>query len=160
MKLSKWPIFKAGIFRQAKYLVSAPQKAQRVLEILETGTVGMEPLPMQTGFMQASSEEVKKAWANVHALKFQVYKNGQPVGDDAVLAISERSYIPLDPLNTLKEKDREKLASLKDIAKVRHAQARAAAGAQDKNKDLAAFIIQAGFVLLGLYGIIAFFRGC
>ena len=160
MNLSKWPIFKAGIFRQAKYLVSAPQKAQTVLEILETGTVGIEPLPMQTGFMQATAPDVKKAWANVHALKFQIYKDGQPTERDAALAISERSYIPLDPLNTLKEKDREKLASLKDIAKVRHAQARAAAGSQDKNKDLAAFIIQTSFVLLGLYGILAFFKGC
>jgi len=160
MNLSKWPIFKAGIFRQAKYLVSAPQKAQSVLEILETGTVGLEPLPMQTGFMQASAPEVKKAWAMVHALKFQIYKDGQPTESDAALAISERSYIPLDPLNTLQVKDREKLASLKDIAKVRHAQARAAAGAQDSHKDLAAFIIQAGFVILGLFGVLAFFRGC
>jgi len=160
MNLSKWPIFKAGIFRQAKYLVSAPQKAQTVLEILETGTVGIEPLPMQTGFMQATAPEVKKAWANVHALKFQIYKDGQPTERDAALAISERSYIPLDPLNDFKKQDREKLASLKDIAKVRHAQARAAVGSQDKNKDLAAFIIQTSFVLLGLYGILAFFKGC
>jgi hypothetical protein len=160
MNLSKWPIFKAGIFRQAKYLVSAPQKAQRVLEILEDGTIGIELLPMQTGFLQATTPEVKKAWAMVHALKLQVCKNGQPLEGETVLVISERSYIPLDPLNILKEKDREKLASLKDIAKVRHAQARAAAGSQDKNKDLAAFIIQAGFVILGLFGILAFFRGC
>jgi len=160
MNLSKWPIFKAGIFRQAKYLVSTPQRAQRVLEILETGTVGIELLPMQTGFIQATAPEIKKAWANVHALKFQVYKNGQPLEDDAVLVISERSYKPLDPLDTLSEKDREKLASLNDIAKVRHAQARAVAGAQDTHKDLAAFIVQAGFVLLGLFGIITYIRGC
>lgn len=160
MNLAKWPIFKAGIFRQAKYLVSTPQKAQSVLEILETGTIGIEQLPMQTGFFKASTPEVKKTWANVHALKFQIYKNGQPAGKEAVLAISERSYIPLDPLNTLKQKDREKLASLKDIAKVRHAQARAAAGAQDTHKDLAAFIIQAGFVILGIYAILTYAQGC
>jgi len=160
VNLSKWPIFKAGLFRQAKYLVSTPQKAQRVLEILETGTVGIEQLPMQTGFMKASMLEVKKTWVNIHALKFQVYKKGQPVEGEAVLAISERSFIPLDPLDTLKPKDREKLASLKDIAKVRHAQARAAAGAQDTHKDLAAFIIQASFVLLGIYGVLAFAKGC
>lgn len=160
MDLKKWPIFKAGLFRQAKYLVSTPQKAQRVLEVLETGTVGIEQLPMQTGFLKATLSEVKKTWANVHALKFQVYKNGQPVEGEAVLAISERNFIPLDPLDTLKAKDREKLASLKDIAKVRHAQARAAAGAQDTHKDLAYYIIQASFVLLALYGVLAFAKEC
>ena len=158
MDLSKWPIFKAGIFKQAKYLVNAPQKAQKVLAITETGTVGMQLLPMETGFMKLS--EGKKAWAAVHALKYQVYKNGQPTESEAVMAISERNYIPLDPLETLKKKDREKLASLKDIAKVRHAQARATATQQDTNKNITEMIIMYSSLLLGLYAIVALIRGC
>lgn len=158
MDLSKWPIFKAGVFQQAKYLVNAPQKAQKVLAITETGTVGMQLLPMETGFMKL--KEGKKAWAAVHALKFQVYKNGQPTESEAVLVLSERNYIPLDPLNTLTKKDREKLASLKDIAKVRHAQARAAASQQDANKDVTEMVITYSSILLGLYAILALFRGC
>lgn len=131
-----------------------------MLEILETGVVGKEQLPMTTGFMRATLQEVKKAWANVHALKYQIYKNGQPTDGESVLVISERSYIPLDPLGTLKQKDKEKLASLKDIAKVRHAQARAAAGAQDRNRDVAMLIIQWSFVFLMFLAALSLFKGC
>jgi len=153
-------LWKFNILKQAKYLVSSPQKAQKVLEILETGVVGIEPLPMQTGFMKAVSPEVKKAWANIHALKFQIYNNGKPSQDEAALVISERSYTPLDPLNTLKQEERQKLASLKDIAKVRHAQARSNAGAMDQHGNLAAMVIQGGFVMLALMAVLAFARGC
>jgi len=160
MPLRNWPLFRSGIFKQAKYLVSSPEKAQSSLEILETGVVGIEPLPMQTGFMKATMPEVKKAWANVHALKYQIYKDGQPTDNESVLVISERHYIPLDPLRILKPKERERLASLKDIAKVRHAQARAAASSMDSHKDIAILIIQICGLLLGLYAIVGMVRGC
>lgn len=160
MGLANWPVFRAGIFKQAKYLVSSPQKAQNVLEILETGVVGREQLPMTTGFMRATLKEVKKAWANVHALRYQIYQDGEPTDGESVLIISERSYIPLDPLNTLKQKDREKLASLKDIAKVRHAQARAVASSQDNHKDIASTVITLSFAFLFFLGLIALLKGC
>lgn len=150
MGLAQWPIFRAGFFRQAKYLVNTPQKAQSALEILETGVVGIEPLPMQTGFAKAPDKEVKKAWANIHALKFQVYKNGQPTDREAVLPISERSYKPLNPLGLLSEEEIGKLASLKDIAKVKYAQARAAVSGVNPHQDIASLIIQGGLILLGL----------
>jgi hypothetical protein len=158
MNLSQWPIFKAGLFRQAKYLVSTPQKAQKVLAITEIGAVGIQLLPMETGFMKFI--EGKKAWAAVHALKYQLYKNGKPTEHEAAMVISERSYIPLDPLNTLKEKDREKLASLKDIAKIRHAQARAVAAHADNHKDIASLIVQSSFILLAVFAVITLARGC
>lgn len=158
MDLSKWPIFRAGLFKQAKYLVSTPQKAQKVLAITETGTVGMQMLPMETGFMKLP--DAKKAWMAVHALKVQVYKNGKPTDSEAVLVLSERDHIPLDPLKTLTETDRGKVASLKDIAKVRHAQARAAAGQQDQNKGVMEWVLQGGFFLLAFYGVLSFIKGC
>lgn len=160
MGLKDWPVFRSGLFKQAKYLISSPEKAQSVLEILETGVVGVELLPMQTGFMKATIPEVKKAWANVHALKYQLYRDGQPTGNESVLVISERHYIPLDPLNTLKQKERERLASLKDIAKIRHAQARAAAGAQDSHKNIAVLVIQICGFLLAFYALITLIKGC
>ena len=160
MALKDWPVFRSGLFKQAKYLVSSPQKAQKVIEILETGVVGIEYLPMQTGFMKATAPDIKKAWANVHALKYQIFKDGKPTQDESAPVISERNYIPLDPLDTLKQKEREKLASLEDIAKVRHAQARAAASAQDSHRDTAILIMQICGGLLAFAALIHFLQGC
>ena len=159
MNLSKWPIFKAGIFRQAKYLVSTPQKAQDALEILETGSVGIEPLPMQTGFLTAPGKEVKKAWANVHALKVQIYKDGKPTERLAAIPISERSYIPLDPLDILKQKAKEKLASLDDIAVSRHDDAMADT-TPSTGEQIQRMIINIGFTFLFFLAVIYYLRGC
>lgn len=128
--------------------MSSPQKAQQVLGIMETGTVGIEPAPLQTGFIKASGEDVKKAWASIHALKLQVYKFGQPTEMETVMAISERSYKPLDPLEKMSEEDINSLASLSDIAGVRDAQARATAGTVAAHRDIAYFITQWAFVIL------------
>ncbi len=161
MNLAKWPIFRAGLFKQTKYLVSTPQKAQHSLKFTETGVIGIEPLPIPyTGFMQSGMIEVKKAWANVRMLALQIYKDGQPTDKAAVIPISERSYKPLDPLGLMNKVATEKLASLKDIAQIRHKQERAAVGLQDNNKDLAAMIIQICGILLGLYAVLTFVRGC
>lgn len=160
MALKDWPVFRSGLFKQAKYLISSPQKAQRVIEITETGVVGIEYLPMQTGFLRAPAPDIKKAWANVHALKCQIFKDGLPTQDESALLISERDYIPLDPLQTLGKGGREKLASLKDIAKVRHAQARAAAGSQDSHRSVALYIIQICAFLLGIYAVVTMIKGC
>ena len=158
MDLLKIPLFSGRFFKHAKFLISTPQKAQKTLAILETGTVGTELLPMSTAFCQ--SEETKRAWASVHALKFQIYKDGQPTTQDPVLVITERCYTPLDPLGTLKTKEKEKLSSLNDIAKVRHAQARAAAGHQDNHRNMAELVVQSGFFLLGIYALVTVLKGC
>ncbi len=150
MNLLKIRLFQAGIFKQAKFLVSTPQIAQKVLYISEAGVVSQELLPMNTGFISA----LKKAWLVLHMLKFTVYKDGVPAQDEQVLLISDRSYIPLDPNNVIKSKDRERLTSLTDIARLRHAETRADV---DKNKDqrtdLAQTIIYGGFMLLGLLAL-------
>jgi len=159
MALRNWPIFKAGLFRQAKYLVSTPQKAQAALEILETGAVGIEPLPMQTGFLTAPSKDVKKAWGNMHALKVQIYKQGRPTDNPAAMPISERSYIPLDPLGVLKPKDRENLASLEDIAVSRHDDAMNDT-TPNSQLTIQKAIVNIGFVFLFFLGVIAMVRGC
>lgn len=148
MDLFRINLFRLGLVKQAKFLISTPNKAQRVLGIMETGTVGIEPAPLQTGFMKASGEGVKKAWASIHALKLQVYKFGQPTNTESVLAISERSYKPLDPLAKMNVEDINSLASLSEIAGVRDAQARATAGTIGEHRDTAQFIMQWCFVLI------------
>lgn len=159
MNLLKWPIFKAGIFKQAKYLVSTPHKAQDVLEILETGVVAIEPFPMRTGFVQAPSKDVRLAWANMHTLKAQIYKDGSPADRAAALPISERSFIPLDPMEVLKPKDREKFASLDDIALTRHDDAMVETTPSNIT-DIQRMIINLGFAFLFFLGVIALIKGC
>ena len=128
--------------------------------IHENGVVTIEQLRIKTGFLMANEAEAKMAWANVQALKYQICKDGQSTEHEPVLILSERDYIPLDPLNTINQKERVKLASLNDIFDIKHAQAKLEAGTQDESKDTATIIIQLSFFLLAFYAVIAFIRGC
>jgi len=148
MDLFKARIFRGGIFKQLKFLISTPQRSQRTLLLSEIGSVTQEILPMSTGYI--SADIAKKAWMVLHNLKFRVYKNGLPYEDDQVLLISERSYIPLDPFGEIKPKDKERMTSLKDIARLRHADARADAGKQGEGSDVASKVITGCFIMLGL----------
>jgi len=123
MDLFKANIFRAGFFKQAKYLAATPERAERVIYISETGVLSMESLPMSTGYMTAEKEHM--TWAVIHSLKFKLTKFGESIQDARAMLICERSYVPLDPLNKIKAKEKEKLASLNDIAKNRHAIERA-----------------------------------
>lgn len=159
MKLKDVPLFSFGFVKKSKQLVTTQQKAKPALLIPEAGAVGINPFPMYTGFMKSDEPEVKKAWVYIHALKLEVYKYGQPTGMEAVVPISERSYMPLDPLGILTEKMKEKLASLKDIAKIRHAQQRAVALGSDPIKTLAQFVINGCFIIWGILAVIALLKG-
>lgn len=147
--LLKLNMFRGGIFKQAKYLVSTPQRAQKVVFISETGTISQELLPMFTGFI--SADVSKKAWIVLHSLKFSLKKKNQPAQDEQVLLISERSYIPLDPNGRIKPKDKEKLVSLTDISRLRHAGVIADMGKGGESPtDIAQLIITGSFVLWAL----------
>lgn len=151
-------LFRGGIFKQIRFLFSTPQMAQAIIYISEAGTVSKELLPVDTGFVSSATTE--KEWADIHALKFHIWKNGEPTGETA-LVVSDRSYLPLDPFETLKQKDREKMASLTDIARMRHAQERSKAGkAIDPKTRLAELIINSSFVMLGIFAFITWMQGC
>lgn len=159
MNLLKMNLWRGGFFKQVKFLVASPQQAQGVILISETGTVSHEMLPLSTGFVCANT--VKKAWAVLHSLKYQVRKDNTSTQDNTVLVISERSYIPLDPLDTIKPKDKEKMAALKDIARLRHAEVRATAGtSRESEKSLTGLIINGSFVILAIYGMVTLLQGC
>jgi len=152
-------IFRGGIFKQIGFLLSSPQAAQMIVYIPNSGIVSQELLPHDTGFASSTKEE--KEWAGIHSLKFQVRKNGEPVQDESVLVVTDRNYLPLDPFDTLKPKDRERMASLTDIARLRHAQARSKAGkAVDPKARVTEFIIHASFVMLGVFAFITWMQGC
>lgn len=151
MDLLKLNIFRGGVFKQAKFLVSTPQSAQKVVLISEAGTISQEILPMHTGWISTDIKMgLKKAWLVLHSCKFSVYKDGVPVQDEQVLLISERSYIPLDPNELIKQKEKEKLTSLKDIARLRHTERRIDAGRYTGGQGMAEKIVYGCFILLGL----------
>lgn len=159
MDLLNLNIFRGGIFKQIKFLFSTPQQSQRCIYISEPGTISQEYLPMHTGFVSPMQD--KKAWTVLHSLKFQVWKDGEPAQDDSVLVISDRSYIPLDPFNTMKPKDKERLASLKDIARLAHADVRSDMSKhEDTRTRLQYFIINGCFVMIGLFVLMALIKGC
>ncbi len=116
--LFKARIFGGSLFRQAKFLASSEQRVESPVYFSETGTISRENLPMNTGYMTAEKEHM--TWAVIHSLKLKLKKYGQPVQNNRVLLISERSYVPLDPQNRIKQKDKDKISSLKDIAQNRH----------------------------------------
>lgn len=159
MDLKKWPVFKAGTFRQVKYLFAPPLKAQHVVIISESEGIWNEYLPIDRNFMKPADASIKREWALVHALKLQVCKDGIPTGDDPVLLLSERSYLPLDPLGIINPEDMASWASLKDTGRTRHAQARQAAGTFSSHKEVANLIIQGCFIMLGLILVLSLFKG-
>ena len=151
MNLLKLNLFRGAIFKQARYLLSSPQNSQKAVFISEAGTISQEILPMHTGWISADIKSaIKKAWLVLHSCKFSVYQDGKPIQDEQVLLISERSYIPLDPNTVIKQKDMEKLTSLKDIARLRHAERRIDAGQYTGQRSVAELIIQGCFYLLAL----------
>ncbi len=146
MDLLKLNLFRGGIFKQIKFLVSAPQKAQRVEYHNEVGTLSQEPLSAHTGWVY--SDINKKSWQADHALKLRLLKNGEPVQDETILPISDRSYIPLDPLGLIKAKEKETRKSLLDIAGTIHDQVLIdVAKNNDQPTDTAKLIIMGCFII-------------
>lgn len=154
LNILKWNLFQNSAMKQAKYLVSQPNKARSCVYISESGTVSMEILPVNNGFVQAP-ENIKKAWADLNPLVRQVLKDGEPWKDTAVLPISDYNYYPLDPHDVIPAKERAKMISLGRIAKMSHAKHRQDSGRpQDPNSKLTEMIIQGSFILLGLFAVI------
>ena len=130
-------------------MVSTPMQSQANYYIGESGNINRELLSM-TGTGWESPPLTKKAWAVIHSSKFSVEKNGIATGD-TVLLISDRSYIPLDPNGAMTQEDKERLASLKDIARMRHAAERHDAGHyQDPQDTVPQNIVLGCFVISGL----------
>lgn len=156
MDILKWEIFRHGIFKQAKFLVTAPQRAQTAVVLSETGLVSKEIMPMSTGFITWAS--LKLSWLVIHKLKVQLKDNDEPV-----LLISERSYIPLDPYERLTASDRETLTDLKEIAKDRVKQKKMSIIEKADETARASFMKMAFSFILVLIGIIVistFTGGC
>ncbi len=113
MDLLKLNLFKGGLFKQGKFLLSSPKRASKALFVSETGVLSLEVMPMNTGYISYLPN--KMSWLVVHQLKSRFEGI-----DDPVLEISERSYLPLDPFGTFTEKDKKGILSLWQIAKLKY----------------------------------------
>jgi len=144
-------MFRSGVFKQAKYLVSTPQRSQSVVFVSETGVISKEILPMYTGYINAPN--IKMTWLVLHALKLLVTdKQGVPE-EEPVLLISERSYIPLDPLEKLGAEDKKGIMPLDEIAIMKNTEKCIALeeGSHDEAKNkLMNLIIVCSFILCAI----------
>jgi len=130
MNILKLNLFKNNLFKQAKYLVSTSERSQPVVMVSETGVISKEILPMYTGYVTAAN--LKMSWLVLHDSKIRIENHeGQPVDDQLVMLISERSYLPLDPFDMVTPEVKKSIAPLTTIAKIKHAEARA--NVMDKN---------------------------
>lgn len=119
MNIAKAGFFRSGLAKKVKNYVAAPAVSQTVFHLSENGVGDIELRPISAGWMSHRDAEVKQIWQAIHPLKFKVYLNGVPT-DDEVFITCDRVYRPLDPNNILKPKDYEKMASLPQIAVIRH----------------------------------------
>jgi len=105
MGVKNWPVWRAGIFKNAKLMVSSPSRSQTALLISETRVLSLEVLPMDIGY--AYSNARKMGWDVIHALTTTI--KGV---EGSVLPISERSRYPLDPYTVYTKEELDKAASL------------------------------------------------
>lgn len=109
-------IWKNSFFKNLGFLFGSEKRLQPCVMVSETGQVSLERLALATGYCGSEADNV--AWAVIQKLKLPMEGF-----DEWVLPISERSYIPLDPLGRLTTKDKLNLLSLKDIAEIKYLQA-------------------------------------
>ena len=150
---------RTGFIKKAKFMASSSQRAQAAIMISETGLISREILPMDTGYMSAVSPGWKGSWLVTHSSKVSVKNKHGQVEDDPVLLISERDYLPLDPHGKLSLEDRERLASLSDVAQVKYDEAMASLGGEglDSPRDrILMSVANIGMVVIGILAVSSF----
>ncbi len=153
MGVRNWNLWRASIFQQAKLATSPPQTAQKCLHRSQSGELSMQYRPVShAGYCDAHGKDQYQSWLVLGPLLFKVRNPDGSFQDEKVLITTSRSYIPLDPNESMTNKEKDSLASIKSIAKTRHAIERAQAGKVDNYKDMAEFVITWCLVLdaLGL----------
>ncbi len=126
MGVRNWNLWKHHAFKSIKYMFSQETRVQMCVFVSETGVVPLERLQLATGY--CVSEVDKIAFMVIQKLKMPMQGLDEPV-----LLISERSHMPLDPLNRLTPEEKAKLQPLKNIARAKHAEKRSQI--DDENKQ-------------------------
>lgn len=113
MSIKNWGLWRAGVFKNIRFLFTAAQRTQEALLISEASTISLEHMPMAMGFF--SMVERHMSWLVVHKLKSRIKETGH-----AVMEITERSYISPDIYHVFTEEDKADIQQLPQVAHTRY----------------------------------------
>jgi hypothetical protein len=117
MAVKNWGIWRAGFFKNLKFLFTGGQRVQEALVFGEQGTLSIEHLPMAMGFFSIVNRHM--SWLVMHKLKSLIKETGH-----SVLEITERSYIPTDPYEEVSDQVKEGIKDLSEVALTRYIEKR------------------------------------
>jgi len=161
MNLLNLNIIQSGFFKQARFLLSSPERVAPGVFISETGTITKEILPVKVGYITAVKN--KMAWINLHALKLGMKDKDGKLMDEQVVLITERNYVPLDPFGKLTNEERKNLTPLQTIARLRHAEKRQNIGEgsnEDAHNRMLRLVTESSFILMGLIVVVTWLSSC
>ncbi len=157
-------ILQANIWRHSKVrsirsLFSSPTRSIKCVIIPETGIVRLDDLKLAAmPYVISDTPEAKQAWVVIQKLLLTMRGC-----EEMVLPVSERSYVPLDPLHRLTEEDRKKLVPLSEIAETQYDTAFARVTEENKqsaNAQLLKTMIYVAGIIACIAIIVVFLRGC
>jgi hypothetical protein len=151
-------IWRYGFFKSIGSLFSSPRRAIKGVVISEAGIAALDSLSLAVGYSIKDSPEYKGAWIVIQKLMMNMKGS-----DEMVLPISERTYVPLDPLHRLNKEDKERLLPLNEIAQARYDAAFARVTEENKrsaNARLLTTLVYLSFIMAAIFGVIVMLRGC
>ena len=141
-------IWRHSIFKSIRSLFSSPKRIVKCVLVSETGIVSLESLALATGYCLRDLQDFKGGWLAIQKLRMAMEGS-----DELVLPISERSYVPLDPLGKLEEEDRKALVPLNNIAETKYQEAFSRVVEENKknaNHRLLTTVLYLSFILTAI----------
>jgi hypothetical protein len=117
MSIKNWGIWRAGIFKNMKFMFSTIQRTQETLLVSEASTLSVEHWPMTTGFFSYVDRHM--SWLVEHKLKNRVKETGR-----TLLEVTERSYVPTDSFQVFSAEDAKTIQQLDEVAHARYIEKR------------------------------------
>lgn len=148
MGLFQANIWRYSFFKSIGSLFSSPHRLVKCALVSETGIVSLQSLALATGYCIWDLQDYKGAWVVIQKLMMPMEGS-----DQLVLPISERTYVPLDPLRKLNEEDRKKLVPLGDIAETKYQEAFSRVTEENKknaNHRLLTTVLYMSFILTAI----------
>jgi hypothetical protein len=158
MALREWTLWRGNVFKGIKYLFSPPEAPIHVVHITESSYIAQDLCPVKGGWVDKITDRVKLTWLLVHSLKMKVYKEDELAQDQEVILVTSRSYVPIDPFNTL-GKHRDQLTSLSQIGGIHHDEVMFDTGKKGQGQTLQQSIINYGFLFLTFMACVWFIKG-
>ncbi len=150
MGMLDWGLFRTSLIKKVRFQFSSVKRQIPVIMISETGNMCREFFEVDIGYMTAPW--AKMSWLVQHEKTFTVIDKHGNKEHVPITLVSERSYLPLDPLGKFK-RVKEDITPLNSVAKIQHAIVRASLAEENnttaRDKQLHALSIGC-LVLAGL----------